>query len=78
MSNYGGCIDQQVAEQLRAAGGAAFARHAAWDFNGRVWFSPSGGLWCEEVWRYGVPLETLHAANLSELMRLVNERWGAG
>jgi hypothetical protein len=72
MSNLGHTIDDGLDEALRAGG--VFARHAAWEFNGYVWFE--GGQFHEQVWRHHVPRETLSAATLPDLMRAVNDRWG--
>lgn len=72
MSNFDHTIDDGFEEALRAGG--VFGRHAAWDFNGKVWFS--GGVFVEEVWRYRMPVATVVAPTLAELMAAVNNKWG--
>lgn len=72
MSNLDHSIDEGFDEALRA--GAVFGRHAAWNFNGKVWFQD--GLFHEEVWIYGSPVGVRSAESLSELMQLVNDEFG--
>jgi len=72
MSNFDHSIDEGLDDALRAGG--VFGRHAAWNFNGRVWFS--GGLFYEEVWCYGKPIGQHSAATLPELMQVVNDKYG--
>ena len=75
MSNCDHTIDDGMAEQLRAAPGRVYSRHAGWNFNGKVWFED--GLFREEVWIYHRPRETISAKSLRELMDAVNERYGS-
>lgn len=72
MSNFDGSIDDGLAETLRA--NPVFARHAGWEFNGRVWWD--GGVFREQVWRYHQPIATYSAATLRELMGAVNDAHG--
>lgn len=72
MTNYDHSIDGRFEQALRAG---RWGRHAAWNFNGRVWFEE--GRFHEEVWIYGDPIAVLSAATLKELMAVVNERYGA-
>jgi hypothetical protein len=72
MSNFDGLIDDGFADALKA--GPVFGRHAAYNFNGRVYFKD--GRFHEDVWRYGVHVETLTADTLEELMREANTKYG--
>lgn len=72
MSNFDGSIDEGLDEYLR--GGARDARHYAWDFNGELRFE--GGLYYEDVYRYGNLIGTVSAASLRELMTAVNDQYG--
>ena len=72
MSNYFHSIDEGFAEALKAGG--VFARHAGWNFNGRVWWSD--GQFHEQVWTYHVPREIISADTLKELMKSVNDEYG--
>lgn len=72
MSNFDGQIDNGLDVALK--GGQVFARHAAWDFNGRVWWD--GERFREQVWVHGSPVQTLAAESLEDLMREVNDEFG--
>jgi hypothetical protein len=71
MSNSDHEVDPGFAEALKA--GKVFGRHAAWEFNGKVWWD---GQFVETVWRYHVPVATYRADTLEELMQIVNAEWG--
>lgn len=72
MSNFDHKIDDGLDQALRAGG--VWGRHAAWEFNGRVWFA--NGRFHEQVWRHRSPVATVTADTLPELMTEVNARWG--
>lgn len=72
ITNFDHSIDRDQIDKLRL--GAAFSRHAAWDFCGRVWFD--GNKWHEEVWVYGIAREIVTADTPEELMRTVNAMYG--
>jgi hypothetical protein len=74
MSNLDNKIDEGFAEALQARPGEVFGQHAAWDFNGMVWFAD--GQFHEEVWVYGSPRKTLSADTLRELMDLACDEFG--
>jgi hypothetical protein len=76
MSNFNHEIDDGFEVALRNKPGIAWGRHAAWEFNGRVWFD--GELFHEEIWRYCRPRVTVSAATLPELMRAANNEFGDG
>lgn len=65
-------IDEDVAATLRQGG--YFSRHAAWDFNGLVWFRD--GRWHEAVWVHRRYVASYDADSLTELMKLVNDVHG--
>lgn len=72
MSNFDHTVDQGFAEALQ--GGKVYGRHAAWDFNGIVWWD--GEKFAEEVWVYRSPAEVMRADSLEELMEAVSNRYG--
>lgn len=74
MSNFDHEIDEGMDEQLRAQPGKVFSRHAACNFNAKVWFE--GDEFHSEVWVYGSPRKTISALTLRELMRLANDEYG--
>lgn len=75
MSNCDHRIDDGMEEQLRAAPGEVYSRHAAWNFNAKVWFE--GGKFHSEVWVYRSPRQTFTADTLRELMDLANAEYGS-
>jgi len=74
MTNFDGTIDEGFAEALQASPGKVKGRHAAWDFNGQVFFY--NDQFHEEVWIYGSPILIVSADTLPELMREVCETCG--
>lgn len=74
MSNFDHVIDDGMEEQLRAQPGKVYSRHAAWNFNAKVWFED--GQFHSEIWVYCSPRETLHAETLRELMQVANDEYG--
>ena len=74
MTNFDLSIRDGAEEELRAG---QWGRHAAWEFNGVVWYSAPDGLFYEQVWRYHVPQAIYGAGSLKALMTLVNAEWGA-
>ena len=74
MSNFDGKIDDGLAEALIAGEGKVYASHAAWNFNGKVYYRD--GMFHEDVWRYHSLKETISAETLQELMSAVNDEYG--
>jgi hypothetical protein len=72
MSNFDHTVDPGLAEALKA--GNVYAQHAAWEFNGEVWFAD--GLFHEQVFRYHQPVGSYRADTLEELMTRVNDHHG--
>lgn len=72
MSNFNHTIDDGFEEALKA--GQVFGRHAGWEFNGRVWWD--GTMFCEQVSRHHVHVQTYRAPSLCDLMAVVNDQWG--
>lgn len=70
MTNFDHTIDDGFAAALQAEPGEVFGRHADRDFNGEVWYAD--GQFHEEVWVHHVPLQTISADTLQELMAAVN------
>lgn len=75
MSNFDHTIDAGLEEALRQEPGDVYGTHAAWNFNGRVWFA--GGMFHEEVWRYGGPIEVLRAETLQDVKDAACAQYGA-
>lgn len=74
MSNCDHSIDAGMEEKLRANPGQVFSRHAAWNFNGKVWFENDA--FYSEIWVYGSPRQTFSASSLRELMDRANDEYG--
>lgn len=72
MTNFDHSIDDGFEHRLR--GEPVWGRHAAWNFNGRVWFED--GVFHEQVWRYGQPQAHFSAPTLTELMETVSDEYG--
>lgn len=72
MTNFDHSIDEDTARKLCSS--HCFSRHAALNFNGKVWFAD--GKFHEEVWVYRVPRKTFSADTLRDLMKLVNDEFG--
>lgn len=68
-----GYIPPGLAEELKA--GPVFSRHAAWNFNGLVWWD--GFQFCEEVWVYHEIQEVAKADTLEALVSAVNDKYGS-
>lgn len=75
MSNLDLSIDAGFESAIRADPGRVFGRHAAWNFNGRVWFD--GEIFIEEVWTYGSPVQVIRSRSLNDLMGKVNAIYGS-
>jgi hypothetical protein len=72
-SNFDHVLEKAIAEKL-ALGGSR-ASHAAWDFNGIVWFED--GVWFEKINRYQHHETTLEGATLEEVLSEANGRFGS-
>jgi len=75
MSNFDHEIDEGMEEALMLEPGRVFGKHAGWNFNGRVYYHD--GLFYEQVWVYGSPIETISAETLKDLMIKVNSKYGS-
>ena len=73
MSNFDHSIDGGLEEDLRSG---KRGTHAAWDFNGAVWYDPKAALFYEAVRRYHVVVAIVGRPTLEELMREVNDEYG--
>jgi hypothetical protein len=73
MTNFDHAIEPGFEDALRRGG--VWGRHAAWNFNGRVWFED--GEFHEQVWVYGAPRAILSASTLEDLMCKVNDEYGS-
>ena len=72
MTNFDHTIDAGFEERLRNE--PVWGRHAAMNFNGRVWFED--GMFHEQVWCYGVPRASYSTPTLTGLMEMVSDRYG--
>jgi hypothetical protein len=73
MTNFDHSIEDGAEESLRAGSRGV---HAAWEFNGNVWYEESDGLFHEIVHRFHVPVGHFAAESLRELMEVVNDECG--
>ncbi|GAB2696542.1 hypothetical protein [Kitasatospora kifunensis] len=72
MSNFDHAIDPGFEDRLRNE--AVWGRHAARNFNGRVWFENDA--FHEQVWCYGHPVAHFSAPTLPKLMEQINNEYG--
>lgn len=72
MTNFDHTIDAGFEARLRAE--PVWGWHSGWDFAGHVWFE--GGLFHEQVWCYGSPIEHFEAETLARLMETVSDTYG--
>jgi hypothetical protein len=73
MTNF----DQSIAPGLEADLRAGMrGRHAAWEFNGIVWYDDKARQFCEIVRRYHVIQAIIGRPSLQELMDAVNDEYG--
>ena len=75
-SNFDHELDDDVVGELEKGG--CHAAHAAWNFNGSVWFDPEDGQWYEEVWVHGSPVEQFHGATIMDVIQRANIDYGMG
>lgn len=73
MSNFGPSIDDGLEEDLR---NGMRATHAAWNFNGQIWYDKAAGVFREDVFRYHASVGIRSAPALEELMAAVNDEFG--
>jgi len=74
MSNLFKTIDEGFEEALRAKPNEVYGRHAAWNFNGLVWFD--GSQFIEQVWVYRSIRSLKYEETLEKLMTSVCEEFG--
>ena len=73
MTNFNHSIDPELEADLRAG---MRGRHAAWGFNGLVWYDAKASQFCEIVRRYHVIQAIVGRPALRELMEAVNDEYG--
>ena len=73
MTNYDYSVDGGFEDDLRAG---LRGLHAAWNFNGQVWYDPDADLFREEIWVHHVLAAEREAPTLEDLMRVVNDEFG--
>jgi hypothetical protein len=73
-ANFDHRPDEDVKRQAMDRPGEKFG-HAAWNFFGYV--SYQDGIWREEVWRFNEHIDTVEAADLMEVIREANQRYGS-
>lgn len=74
MSNCDGQIDEGFETALREKPNEVFGRHAAWNFNGIVYFD--GVNFIEDVYVHHVVQKTIAGQTLQGLMEKVNDEFG--
>ncbi len=67
-------VDHEVASELKANPGKAYAQHAAYNFCGYVWFS--AGQFHEQIWVHRRMVEVLSADEIEELIENANDQYG--
>lgn len=73
-SNFDGVLDTEVEERLKK--GDCYAAHAAWDYNGSVWFDPDTDTWHEQIWVYGSPVETITGDSATNVIAKTLAKYG--
>lgn len=73
MSNFDHSIHDGAEADLRAG---MRTRHAAWEFNGVVWYDAEAGMFYEAVRRYHVLQAIIGRPELLDLMAAVNDEYG--
>lgn len=71
MTNFDHTIADGFEDRLRSE--RVWGRHAAAEFNGRVWFED--GVFHEQVWRYHEPCAHFAEPSLTGLMTTVNDAY---
>jgi len=74
MSNFDHSVDEGLEADLRAGMRGV---HAAWNFNGMLWYDEAEGRFYEAVSRYHLLAGVVGAADLPDLMREVNDIYGS-
>ena len=72
-SNFDHVLDIDVVNQLKQGG--YFSAHVAWDFVGYVYFYENK--WHEEIWVYGIPMETLSGDSIKDVANKANKKYGS-
>lgn len=75
MSNFDHTIDIGMSDTLKANTNT-FGRHAAWNYNGLVYFDKEKNKFIEEIYRYREHIDTREADTLEELFLQVNIKHG--
>jgi hypothetical protein len=73
-SNFDGVLDMAVEERLKE--GDCYASHAAWNYNGSVWFDPDTETWYEEIWQYGDRVDTITGDSATNVIAKTMARYG--
>jgi hypothetical protein len=74
-SNIDHDLDDNVVGELEK--GDCFARHAAWDFNGSIWFDVATATWYEDIWRYKMHTDQFTAATIMGVIEQANDEYGS-
>jgi hypothetical protein len=73
-SNAEGVLNLEIEERLKQ--GDCYASHAAWDYNGSVWFDPDTEVWYEEIWKYGTRVDTITGDSATNVIAKTLARHG--
>jgi hypothetical protein len=63
-----------IEERLKQ--GDCYADHAAWEYNGKVWFDPDSDTWYEQIWRYGNLIGTITGDSATNVIAQALARYG--
>jgi hypothetical protein len=75
-SNIDHELDDNLVGELEK--GHCFARHAAWNFNGSIWFDVATGTWYEDVWVYQAKVEQFTGDTIMDVIQQANAEYGSG
>jgi hypothetical protein len=75
-SNIDHELDDNLVGELEK--GDCFARHAAWNFNGSIWFDVGTGTWYEDVWVYQMKVEQFTGDTIMGVIEQANAEYGSG
>lgn len=73
-SNLSNELDDNVVGELEK--GDCYAQHAAWDYNGTVWFDVATATWYEDIWRYQVMVEQFTADTIMGVIQQAIDEYG--
>jgi hypothetical protein len=73
-SNFDCVLDEQVEERLKL--GDCYAQHAAFNYNGSIWFDPDTETWYEDVWVFGSKVGTITGDSATNVIAKTLAKYG--